>query len=159
MDKNDTQLLNKVLQNFEGMQKIDSFNLLHKIEVLLFYAKTPLTIENINEILDSSIDPLEIDPFQMCVLPNGNFCEFIGSNNWLHIYKEYRKGLDRLKIRPSYYYRTKYAPLELLKLTKKNISESVANTDIASEVALFLKNNKVTKKDIIANKILLLEVE
>ncbi|MFD2563677.1 hypothetical protein [Aquimarina rubra] len=118
--KKEQQLLHKVMRNFEGMQKIEVFDLLHKIEVLLFYAKSPLEIGHLEKLIASDIeDDADVDPFQFTLLPNGNFCEFAGSNDWIHVYKEVKRGFSSWNPFATYCFKTKYAPLELLKLTKK----------------------------------------
>ena len=45
--KTHQQRLYKILSHFEGMSKLDAFDLLHKMEVLLFYAKSPLQISRL----------------------------------------------------------------------------------------------------------------
>ncbi|MBW1295230.1 hypothetical protein [Aquimarina litoralis] len=154
--KQEQQLLYKVMRNFEGMQKIEVFDLLHRIEVLLFYAKSPLQAEHLKRIINSDFDEeKEIDPFGFTILPNGNFCEFEGSNSWIHIYKETKRGINKLSPFTSYYFKTKYAPLELLKLTKKNLLENVQNTPHQSIITEFLNKHKISKKDAIGNILLL----
>ena len=146
--KQEQQLLYKVMRNFEGMQKIEVFDVLHRIEVLLFYAKSPLKLEHLKRIIASDIDQeTNVDPFGFTILPNGNFCEIEGSNDWIHIYKETKRGISKWSPFTTYYFKTKYAPLELLKLTKKNLLENVQNTPHQFEVANFLDTQKVTKKD------------
>jgi len=146
--KNEQRLLYKLMSNFEGMQKIEVFDLLHRIEILLYYTKSPINNTEIRQIITSNIG-LEngIDPFVFTILPNGNFCELEGSNDWIHIYKEVKRGFTAWNPFTTYYFKTKYVPLELLKLTKKNLLENVENTPIGSEIEEFLKTNRITKKD------------
>lgn len=153
----------KVMRTFEGMNKLDVFDILHKIEVLLFYTKSPITKEGIAKIINNEMNPdnykdKDVDPLHFTILPNGNFCEFVGSNNWLHIYKEQKKGILRYGLFDTYYFKTKYAPLELSKLTKKNLLEYLENTPEESKVIRFLKSHKVNKKDVITGKLLLLDI-
>ena len=156
--KKEQQLLYNIMRHFEGMQKIEVFDLLHRMEVLLFYTKSPISNTEIKQIITSNMDQEhDIDPFGFTILPNGNFCELEGSNDWIHIYKEVKRGFAAWSPITTYYFKTKYAPLELLKLTKKNLIENVENTPIASEIQDFLKTNKVTKKDP-QGKILLLSI-
>ncbi|WP_299187680.1 hypothetical protein [uncultured Aquimarina sp.] len=146
--KEEQQLLYKVMRNFEGMQKIEVFDLLHRIEVLLFYAKSPLRAGHIRRIINSDVNQKgKLDPFGFTILPNGNFCEFEGSNDWIHIYKEVKEGFSKCNPFTTYYFKTKYAPLELLKLTKKNLLENVHNTPHEIEIATFLSVHTISKKD------------
>ncbi len=155
-DKN--KLLYKIVKKLNGLSKIEAYELTHKLETLLFYASNPIDIENLKQIVDSDIDDNhEIDPFHFTILPNGNFCEFDGSNDWLHIYKENKRLLPNLPIFDTYYFKTKYAPLELIKLTKKNLLENVQDTEKEAEVLGFLKKHSVTKKNMVTDKLLILD--
>ncbi|OED35742.1 hypothetical protein AB832_06180 [Flavobacteriaceae bacterium (ex Bugula neritina AB1)] len=157
--KQEQQLLYRIMSHFDGMQKIEVFDLLHKMETLLFYAKSPLRSDHLKKIIASDIDPQkDIDPFQFTILSNGNFCELIGHNDWIHIYKEVKRGLGRWYPYTTYYFKTKYAPLELLKLNKKNLMEQLHNTTIEVTVANFLSKYPISKKDPITNTLLLLEL-
>ncbi|WP_299896059.1 hypothetical protein [uncultured Aquimarina sp.] len=147
--KQEQQLLYKVMRNFEGMQKIEVFDLLQRMEILMFYTKSPLRSSQIKKIMTTHLyEESEIDPFGFTILPNGNFCEFEGCNDWIHIYKETKRGINKLNPFTTYYYRTKYAPLELVKLTKKNLLESLEKTlhqEILEEFLLTYK--KIIQKD------------
>lgn len=155
--KKEQQHLYKIMRHFEGMQKIEVFDLLHKMEVLLFYAKSPLKSSQIRKIITTHLyEESEIDPFEFTILPNGNFCEFEGRNDWIHIYKETKRGIGKLNPFTTYYFKTKYAPLELLKFTKKNLLESVEKTKHQEIVKNFLSTHKITKKDKKTNNKLLL---
>ncbi|MHA7058266.1 hypothetical protein ACWGOQ_0013670 [Aquimarina sp. M1] len=156
--KQEQQLLYKVMRNFEGMQKIEVFDILHRIEVLLFYAKSPLRVDHLKQIITSDIDQDgDVDPFGFTILPNGNFCELEGSNHWIHIYKEMKRGLSKYNPITVYYFRSKYAPLELLKLNKKNLMENVHGTPHELTIAMFLAANCITKKNATTLKLLSLE--
>ncbi|WP_299243576.1 hypothetical protein [uncultured Aquimarina sp.] len=157
--KQEQQLLYKVMRNFEGMQKIEVFDLLHRMEVLLYYAKSPLQSDHLKRIISSDMDrESAVDPFGFTILPNGNFCEFIGSNGVLHIYKEVNRFLPDWPIFNSYHYKSKYLPLELKKLTRRNLLKSFEGKPYQEKIKDFLKMNKVTKKDLITNKMLLLNL-
>ena len=157
--KKEEQVLYKIMRHFEGMQKIEVFDLLHKMEVVLFYAKSPLTIARLKQIISADAEyPKEIDPFQFTILPNGNFCEFIEANHWIHIYKEIQRGIHRWNPIATYYFKTRYAPLELLKLTKKNLMENVYNTPHERLVANFLRKHTAAKKCKITGRLLLIDL-
>ncbi|WP_027394092.1 hypothetical protein [Aquimarina latercula] len=146
--KQEQQLLYKIMRNFEGMQRIEVFDLLHRIEILLYYAKSPLKLDHLKRIITSDMDQESaVDPFGFTILPNGNFCELEGSNDWIHIYKEVKQGFSKCNPFTTYYFKTKYAPLELLKLTKKNLLENVHNTPHEIEIATFLSVHTISKKD------------
>ncbi|AXT51323.1 hypothetical protein D1818_10950 [Aquimarina sp. BL5] len=154
--KQEQQLLYKVMRNFEGMQKIEVFDLLHRMEVLLYYAKSPLQSDHLKRIISSDMDQESaVDPFGFTILPNGNFCEFEGSNDWIHIYKEVRRGFSWWNPITTYYFKTKYAPLELLRLNKSNLLENVQNTPHEIEISAFLMAHNISKRDSQGNLLLL----
>ena len=145
--KKEQQLLYKVMQNFEGMQKIEVFDILHKIEVLLYYAKGPLHLDHLKQIIVSNTSEVnQINPFGFTILPNGNFCELEDSNDWIYIYKEVKRGFGYWNPYTTYYFKTTNAPFELLKLTKNNLLENLENTPKELAVKNFLKANKIKKK-------------
>ncbi len=157
--KNDKEQLYKIVKNLDGMSKVKAYDINQQIEVLLFYASDPISIKKLKKIIAADIDPdHEIDPFHFTILPNGNFCEFDGHNDWLHIYKENKKLLPDWSLFDTYYFKTKYAPLELIKLTKKNILEGIEGKPEEGEVRDFLKQNKITKKEGISDKLLILNL-
>ena len=157
--KNEHQLLLKVMKNFEGMNKLDVFDMLHKIEVLLFYTSSPITRYHIKKVIEVDMEnKKDIDPFHFTILPNGNFCELVGSNKWLHIYKEQKWGIYSWPIFDTYYFKTKYAPLELLKFTKKNLLENIENTPEYAKVIDFLKREKLMKRNAATERFVILDI-
>ena len=158
--KKEHQVLLKVMKNFEGMNKLDVLDMLQKIEVLLFYASSPINKYSIKCIIEADLDQNKnIDPFHFTILPNGNFCEFVGSNSWLHLYKEQRRGIFRFSIFDRYYFKTKYAPLELLRLTKRNLLENTENTAKEDTIKTFLKKHKPNQKEVHSGNLVLLNYE
>ncbi|RZS99145.1 hypothetical protein [Aquimarina brevivitae] len=157
--KNEHQLLLKVSENFEGMHNLDIFDLLHKIEMMLYYLPSPLHKAQLKQAIAVNLgSDREIDFFHFTILPSGNFYEFLTSNNWLQIYKEQKRALMRVFGIDIYYFKTKYAPLELLKLTRKNLLENQENTSEESAVKSFLEQYQPTGKDPVTNCFLLVKV-
>ncbi len=157
--KNQKTLLLELLKHLEGVSKPKAYEIAQQLETILYYASSPLSAENLKTILTSKLtSEQEIDPLYFSVLPNGNFCEFKGRNSWLHIYKENKKILPNCRLFETYYYKTKYAPLELLKLTKKNLRESVKHTEKEIEVFKFLDQYSTIKKDPFTNRLQLLNL-
>ncbi|WP_438425951.1 hypothetical protein [Aquimarina macrocephali] len=155
---NEKELLYKILENFNGMGKIEAYDLTHKLETLLFYASNPINAKELKQLIASDMDhDHEIDPFHFTILPNGNFCEFVGCNNWIHIYKENKRILPDWPVFETYYFKTRYAPLDLKKLTKKNLLNDLKEKNEEEKVRAFLKQYNVCKKDVITNRLLILE--
>ena len=158
-NKKEQELILEVLKLFEGMNKIDVLDILHKMEVLLFYTKSPITKESIAKIINADLEStFSSELAQYTLLPSGNFCEFLGSNDWIHIYKEQKQGLLKLPFTNTYYFKTKYAPLELTKFTKKNILETVKGTPEELKVKQHLKHHRITKKNSSTKMLLILDI-
>jgi len=157
--KNQKKLLCKIAKKLNGLNKVEAYEITQKLETLLFYSESTIEISALKKIISSRvIETEEIDPFHFTILPNGNFCEFDGSNDWLHIYKENKRYIPNWSIFNTYYFKTKYAPLELLKLTKKNLLETLQRTDKGQEIQDYLRINSIIKKDIITDKLLILDL-
>ncbi|MBW1298929.1 hypothetical protein [Aquimarina litoralis] len=149
--KLEQQLFHKITHHFEGIQKA---------EVLLNFNKNHLRQENLEKNISSDVDQkTEAHSFGFTILPNGNFCELEGANDWIHIYKENKRGWNRCNPFTTYYFKTKYAPLELVKLTKKHLLENVYQTAHENDIRMFLMVYNITKKDEISGKMSLLEIE
>lgn len=149
------------MQLFEGMNKLDAFDVLHKIEVLLFFAKSPITKEGIINIMNTEMDignDSVDDPLHFTILPNGSICELVEHNTYLHIYKKQRRGILKYIFFDLYYFKTKHAPLELLKLNKRNLLQQLENTPEEKRIKQFLQKNYAYKKDNITKRLLILDV-
>jgi len=148
-----------ILKHFQGMNKIDAFNIIHKLEVLLYYLPNPINMNNVNpNDIISEIENKKIDPFHFSILPNGKPCEFVGQNDWLHIYKAHSTSIFSRYLINNYYFKTKYNPLELKKLTKKNLLHNLKDKSEEIKVVEFLLKYKVTKKNLITDKFLILSI-
>ncbi len=156
---NDKQILHEIIKKIEGMNKLEAYEIIHKLETSLFYASSPIKYEDLKPVIDADIDPdHEIDSFQFSILPNGNFCEFLGCNNYLHIYKENKKLVPDWPLFTTYYFKSKYAPLELIKLTKKNILANFEGKPEEDKIVSFLRKNSVAKTDTISRRLLILDL-
>ncbi|MEW7277568.1 hypothetical protein ABW636_03130 [Aquimarina sp. 2201CG1-2-11] len=156
---NDKQILHEITKKIEGMNKLEAYEIIHKLETSLFYASSPIKYEDLKPVIDADIDPdHEIDSFQFSILPNGNFCEFLGCNNYLHIYKENKKMVPDWPLFTTYYFKSKYAPLELIKLTKKNVLANFEGKPEEDKILSFLRKNSVNKTDTISRRLLILDV-
>lgn len=155
--KNEKQLLSDIVRHFEGLNKIEAHNIIAKLEVLLFYAKTPLTFDSLLQMIEDEVQsPEQIDPYQLTILPNNNFCEYQGSNTYLHIYKEHNRFFPNWNIFTNYYYKTKYAPMALQKLTKNNLLNSFKGKPEFQQLVSFLEKYRATARDLITHEMLIL---
>jgi len=143
-----TKPLAKVLNEFEGLKKIEAFEMLSKLELLLFYAPNPIRFEELEGIKLSNFQKnVDIDPFQFIPLHNGNFAQLVGCNHIMYIYKEHKKMMPNWLPIHTYYFKSKYNPLEAIKLTKANILEVFENSHEEKGILAFLTKHSIKKND------------
>ncbi len=138
-----------------GMQRIDVLDLLLKIEILLSYSSGPLTKNQIKYLIEIDKGVKEdLDTYSFTTLPNGRLCKCIGTNDWLYIYKEQKKGIYKWKIFDTYYFKIKHPFSKIAKLTKKNLLESFQDTSEEVDIRDFLTKNRSIKKKKFIRKLL-----
>jgi len=144
--KNENQQLYKVLQHFEGMQKIDVLDLLHRLEVFLFELPSPITKRSLQKAMHNTIaQNLACDHYHRILLPNGDICNLVGANDWIYIYQKEQKRLLKLLGFTTYYFTTSRFSIQLKKLHHKNLHNAFKNTAEEVDILDFLqKNNRVT---------------
>ncbi|GAA4275979.1 hypothetical protein GCM10022259_07030 [Aquimarina mytili] len=153
--KKEQQAVYKVLRQCIGMQRIDILDLLLKIEMLLSYTSGTLTRNEIKHLIDIDKDVKEdLDIHSFTVLPNGKFCQCIGANDWLCIYKEQKKGIYKWKIFDTYYFKIEHPFSKITKLTKKNLLENFQGTSEEVDIRDFLTKNRSIKKKKFIRKLL-----
>ncbi len=158
--KNEHQFFYKIMRYFEGMQKIDVLDILHEMEILLLHAASPITKDNIRKVISYNIKKdQKFNSFTFTILPNGNFCQRVGTNDWLSIYLEQKRSIYSWSIFDTYYFRIKHPLSKIQKLTKRNLLESFQNTSEEVEILDFLRKNKSFKGKKFIKKLLLFNVE
>ncbi len=157
--ENKNKLLNEILKHFNGMGKIEAYNITNQLESLLLHAASPIDIGNLESAKSTYIHGhhTNAQPINFTMLPNGNFCDFVDQNEWLYIYKENNVALPNWAIFETYYFRTKYHP-QLQKLTRRNILRSIEGRSEELKVKAFLLKNSIKKKDVSNKKLLLLSI-
>ncbi len=142
------------------MQNIEVLDLLFTIEVLLSYTSGPLTQKSIKNMVEMSTALDKGASFASgFMLPNGNFCTCIGTNDWLFIYKEQKKGIYKYKMFDTYYFKIKDPFFEVQKLTEDNLLESFQNTAEEVDIHDFLRKNRGVKKEQFIKKLLCLDLQ
>jgi len=159
MKSTKTTTINNIIKQFNGLKKVEAYELISKIETVLYFAPNPINFYDDHEITSyTATKNINIDPFQFTILPNGNFGEFLGQNDFIQVYKEHRRIVPNWKIFNTYYFTSKHYPLEFIKLTKNNILTSTKGTNEEERFKGFLKESKVDKKHLITGRLLILDV-
>ncbi len=130
-------------------------DVVYKIETLLNEKKLP-KMQPTKQIVATEVgQTIFTNPFRFTVLPSGNFCEFIGGNGWIEIYKEDKRGLAKWNPFPSYYFKTNKKRMQLAKLTPDNLRCNAKHTPQEQSVLAFLKSYNTFKKNETVKKLLL----
>ena len=145
------KILQKVLKQFDGMTKIDAFDLLQKIEVLLQGQSSPIQYEHLKMKMNKNF-------IQNAVVPIGNsgYCYLVDSSHRLKIY-EFRSLLSVGFLGKTLYYNTTNNH-KLLPFTNENIKNTFDQTNLRYIIRQFLEENKVRKKNSKTKRLLLLEL-
>lgn len=145
------KILQKVLKQFDGMTKIDAFDLLQKIEVLLHGQSSPIQYEHLKMKMNKNF-------IQNAVVPIGNsgYCYLVDSSHRLKIY-EFRSLLSVGFLGKTLYYNTT-DDHKLLPFTNENIKNTFDQTNLRYIIRQFLEENKVRKKNSKTKRLLLLEL-
>jgi len=153
------KILSTIINQFNGLKKVEAFDLVSKLERLLAHAPNPIHISDIetHNLANYEETTHHIDPFQFTLLPNGNFGELLGSNDIMQVYKEHKKALPSWNIFNSYYFSSKYYPLEFNKLTKTNVLSHLKGTKEEERFKTFLKKHSVNKRNTINGKLMILD--
>lgn len=149
----------EIMKQFQGLKKIEAFDIISKLEMLIFHAPNPLQFKDIDDKKFNYLQNINtIDPFHFTILPNGNFAELIGNNNFIYIYKEYRNILSKWSFLDTYYFTSKYFPTEFTKLTKKKILMHFEGKEEEQRIKSFIDINKASKTNPLSGKLLILDV-
>lgn len=145
------KVLQKVLKQFDGMTKIEAFDVLHKIEVLLNGQQSPIQYEYLKMTLDKQF-------LQNAVLPVGNqgYCFLSDYCQYLKVY-EFKPTIPINILGSSWYYSLSNKQ-ELIPLTNQNVKSTFSDTHLKYIIQQFLKDNNVQKRNSKTKRLLLLEL-
>ena len=145
------KILQKVLKQFDGMTKIEAFDVLHKIEVLLNGQQSPIQYEYLKMTLDKQF-------LKNAILPIGNqgYCFLSDYCQYLKVY-EFKPSTPISILGSSLYYSLSNKQ-ELIPLRNQNIKDSFKNTHLKYIIQQFLKDNNVKKRNSKTKRLLLLEL-
>lgn len=145
------KVLQKVLKQFDGMAKVDAFDVLHKIEVLLNGLQSPIQYEHIKMKMDQNF-------LKNAVLPIGKrgYCYLVDFSQHLKIF-EFKSLLSIDCLGKTLYFSTAKEP-KLLQLTNENIRNTFDNSSLKYIIRQFLEENHVKKRNSKTKRLLLLEL-
>ena len=145
------EILQKVLKQFDGLAKIDAYDLLQKVEILLQGQKSPIEYRCVIKELDKQFFKNE-----MITIGKSGYCYLMDYCHFIKVY-EFRSAFFPFTKRNNLYY-TLYHDYKMKRLTNKNIIETFENTHLRYVIHHFLKDNQVQKKNSKTNRLLLLEL-
>lgn len=145
------EILQKVLKQFDGLAKIDAYDLLQKVEILLQGQKSPIEYRCIRKELDQQFFKNE-----MITIGKSGYCYLVDYCYFIKIYK-FRSVFFPITTSNNLYY-TLYHDYKMKRLTNRNIIETFQNTHLRYVIHHFIKDNNVSKKNSKTKRLLLLEL-
>ncbi|KAA1239371.1 hypothetical protein [Aquimarina sp. RZ0] len=145
------EILQKVLKQFDGIPKIEAFDILHKIEILLKDQQSPIQYKDIKNKEEQSF-------IKNAVVPIGKsgYCYLIDYCHFIKVYKF--KSIYPCFSAMGFLYYAVYNEPTVHFLNKKNIEETFKDTYLKYVIREFLKDNKVKDRNSKTNRLLLLEL-
>ncbi|TSE04264.1 hypothetical protein FOF46_26780 [Aquimarina algiphila] len=144
------KIVQHIIRQFDGMSKIEVYDILQKIETLLFEHESPLEFKAIEKTLEKqSIKN---------ILPLGSsaYCYLVDHSPYLDLYKIKSLIPDFLGGEKLYF--TIPGQYEFIHYDNKNIEETFSNMHMGSAVSNFLKYNHAKKRNPKTKRFLLLEL-
>ncbi len=151
MITHEEKIVQNVVKQFDGMSKIEAYDILHRIEGLLHDFSTPIQFTEIKKALDNSYMSTNITP-----IDDYGYCCLEDQCQYLSIYKIKSIFPAFLGGEPLYF--TVPGQYELIAYTNRNIEETFCNMHLEVLVHYFLKNNNVKKRNPKTKRLLLLEL-
>ena len=141
------EILLKVMEQLNGVSKIEALDILQKVEELLFEFESPIQIHLINTILKTSA----VQNGHIVSTEHG-YCYLEDDCYWIKVYRP----LTRSK-RYTYY----FIPLEShepLLFDNEGIINAFRGTPIEPRIKAFIKDHHVTKRNRTTGRLVLIEL-
>ncbi|WP_103072678.1 hypothetical protein [Aquimarina sediminis] len=151
MITHEEKIIQNVVRQFDGMLKIEVYDILYKIESLLSGFSSPIQFKQIKKSIDNTIDKehfIAIDAYGYCYLEDE--CQYL---------KVFRiKSLLPVCLGGELLYFTTPGQYELTSYTNQNLEETFSNMHLQTIIAQFLKYNNAKKRNPKTRRLLLLEL-
>ena len=145
------KIVQNVVKQFDGMSKIEVYDILYRIEGLLHDFSTPIQFTEIKKTLDNSYVSSNIS-----AIDNYGYCYLEDQCQYLSIYKI--KSIFPAFLGGESLYFTVPGQYELIAYNNRNIEETFCNMHLEFLVQHFLKKNNVKKRNPKTKRLLLLEL-
>ncbi|WP_281989692.1 hypothetical protein [Aquimarina aggregata] len=142
------KIMQNVIRQFDGVSKLDAYDILHKIESLLIDFSTPIQCKEIKKSILSTAEITPIKDSGYCYLEDE--CQYLSVYNLKSLFPSLF-GIENL-------YFTLPCQYELIAFDNRNIEEVFSNTHLKAVIKHFLKKNHVRKRNPKTKRLLLLEL-
>ncbi len=150
MTNNEEKILQNLFKQFDGMSKLEVYDILHKIESLLIDFSTPIRFHEVRKTLEH--------PKNRNITPIGDYgyCYLEDECQYISIYKI--KSLFPAFMGGESLYFTVPGQYELIAFDNRNIEEAFSNMHLKYILEQFLKRNHVKKRNPKTRRLLLLDL-
>ena len=145
------KILKKCVKQFDGMTKIDAYDILYKIESLLIEESSPIEYKSIEKTIEKAYDIKNVLP-----VGSHSYCYLEDQCHYMQIYtfrSEYPTFLGGERT-----YFTIYNNYQMMPFDNKAVKEAFKDTNIGYILDDFLKDNHVKKRNTKTNRFVLLEL-
>ncbi len=145
------KIVQNITRQFDGMSKIEVYDILQKIESLLLDFSTPIQFTEIKNALEASSrkdNVTAVDEYGYCYLEDE--CQYLKIYKIKSLFSDFLGGESLYFTIPGQY--------ELIHYDNRNIEEAFCNMHLAPIVSHFLKCNHAKKRNPKTKRLLLLEL-
>lgn len=145
------KILNKVLKQFDGLTKLQIFDLLQRIEALLVYQKSPVQFSTLQKSLIQVSNKKVLFP-----LSDDGYAYLDDSCRYIDIYRIKTIFSPLLGGGNIYFSKSKDSQINLL--NDKNLIEAFDNTPLKNSIHQFLQEHRIKKRNPKTRRLLLLDI-
>ncbi|WP_299242999.1 hypothetical protein [uncultured Aquimarina sp.] len=149
LNHKDKTILN-VIRQLEGMQKIDAYDTLHKIEELLLHQKSPIEYNEVEKFQKN----LSIKNNVIHIENNGYY--YLEDSCFLMSVYKHKSILPSLLTYEKYFFKLE-TQNSLHSFNNKNVKQIFRNSKVYNDIIQFLRANNVKKRNVKTKRLLFIE--
>ncbi|WP_438710233.1 hypothetical protein ACSTS3_14175 [Aquimarina muelleri] len=145
------QIIQNLFKQVNGMEKIEVYDMLLKIETMLRDIKSPIQYDEIKKRIENTSKKSNVS-----AVDSSGYCYLYDQCQYIKIYKI--KTLLPNFLGGEYLYFITPWQLKLMEYTKDNLQSTFAETHLEAVMSVFLQRDKVKSKNPVTGRLRLLEL-